>query len=101
MGLQKYRADCMEQTQSDGAVPWFSRGISGGGLALIRNCPTPWGKRTVYVRGEMNTVFTIPAACEIRAKGKRQTIKGYITTNGHGEFIFRAFLKDMTLYLGA
>ena len=111
MSLQKYRADRMGQTQSDGAVPWFSQGISGGGLALIRNCPTLWGRRTVYVRGEMTTIFSLPAACEIRVKRidvftgakitNRQTIKGYITTNNHGEYIFRAYHRDMTLYLGA
>lgn len=101
MGLQKYRADKQGQTQSDNAVPWYSNWIGGPSLALIRNCPTPYGPRTVYIRGEPDTFFSIPAACEVRLNGKRITIKGYITTTNHGEYVFRVYQRDNVLVLGA
>lgn len=79
MGLQKYRADEKGSECSNGAIPWYSMWMGGPSLALIRNCPTPWGPRTVYVRGEPDTWFSIPAACEIRMHGKRHRITGYFT----------------------
>ena len=74
MGLQKYRADEQGEKQSSGAVPWYARWMGGPTLALVRDCPTPFGPRTVYVRGEPDTFFSIPAAC--RVKGK--TITGWL-----------------------
>lgn len=91
MGLQKYRADIMSQTQSDGSVPWFTKWMGGPSLSLIRNCPTPFGPRTVYVRGEPDSWFSIPAACV----HKRKTITGYITNgNMNGEYVFRAHVDQ-------
>lgn len=84
MGLQKYRADQAGEKQTNGAIPWFTNWMGGPTLALIRNCPTNYGPRTVYIRGEADTWFSIPAAC--RYKGK--TITGYITTNDGGEYVF-------------
>ncbi len=86
MGLQKYRADMAGEKQSNGAIPWLTNWMGGPSLALIRNCPTPFGNRTVYVRGEANTYFSIPAACVYN----RKTITGYITTDDNGEYVFRA-----------
>lgn len=73
MGLQKYRADMADPPDPNGAVAWWTKWMGGPTLALIRQCPTPYGPRTVYVRGEPDT--SIPAACRV---GKR-TVRGYLT----------------------
>ena len=90
MGLQKYRADTRGKEQVNGAIPWFTRWGFGPTLALVRNCPTPFGARTVYVRGNADTFFSIPAACEFR----KRVITGYLTTDDNGEYIFRAYTYD-------
>jgi len=86
MGLQKYRADKAGEKQSDGAVPWYTHWIGGPSLALIRNCritKLDISPRTVYVRGEPDTMFSIPAACQYKGK----TIKGFITVE-NSEYYF-------------
>lgn len=89
MGLQKYRADQSGPKQANGGVPHHTNWMCGPTLALISHCPiqnadlTP---RTVYVRGEADTFFSIPAAC--RYKGR--TVTGYITTDDAQEYVFRA-----------
>jgi hypothetical protein len=55
-------------------------------LALVRNCPTPFGPRTVYVAGEPDTFFSQPAVCEFR----KRRIVGYLTCED-GEWIFNAY----------
>lgn len=75
MGLQKYRADESGGKDANGAEPFYARWMGGPSLALIRNCPTPFGPRTVYVQDEPDTFFTIPAA--VRVKGKN--VRGYLT----------------------
>jgi hypothetical protein len=75
MGLQKYHADDAGPACSNGAVPWFAKWAFGPSLALVRNCPTPFGPRTVYVQGEPDTFFSQPAAIEYR----RRVIRGYLT----------------------
>lgn len=66
MGLQKFRADEAGATFENGSQPFYARWMGGPTLALIRNCPTPFGPRTVYVKGEADTYFTIPAKCRVR-----------------------------------
>jgi hypothetical protein len=89
MGLQKYRAEKEGDKQKNGGTPFYTCWAFGPSLALIRNCKienidlTP---RTVYVRGEADTFFSIPAACQ--SKGK--TITGYLTTDDNCEMVFRA-----------
>ncbi len=81
--LQKFRADEADAPCANGAVAWRACWIGGPSLALIRNCPTPFGPRTVYVQGEPDTFFTVPAAC--RVKGKN--VKGYLTCED-GNWVF-------------
>lgn len=90
MGLQKYRADKAGEKQTNGAIPWYTNWMGGPTLALIRNCPTEHGPRTVYIRGEADTWFSIPAAHYLKVRGKTTTITGYITTNDDKEYVFRA-----------
>ena len=88
MGLQKYRADEVGETQSNGATPVYTRWMGGPTLALVRKCPihnSTLAPRTVYVRGEANTWFSIPAACKV---GKH-TLTGYLTTDDDGCYHFR------------
>ncbi len=92
MGLQKYRADRAGEKQKNGGIPFYVNWMGGPTLSLVRNCAcenaaiTP---RTVYVRGEEDTSFSIPAACEVRLNGKRKTITGYIKCDANGEYVFR------------
>ncbi len=77
MGLQKFRADYAGETQTDGATPWYTRWMGGPTLALIRNAPTRWGARTVYLTGEPDTFFSIPAATTVKGR----TVRGFVTTD--------------------
>ncbi len=90
MAIQKYRADSAGVKQSNGAIPWFTTWLGGPSLALIRNCPTNMGPRTVYIKGEPDSMWSIPAAC--RYKGK--TITGYITSNDAGEYVFKQHINQ-------
>lgn len=85
MGRQKYRADKADPPCGNGAIAWFSSWIGGPTLALVRNCPTPFGPRTVYATGEADTWFSIPAKCSVKGK----TITGFLTRED-GEWAFRA-----------
>lgn len=65
--MQKYRAD--ESTpQADGAVLWHARWIGGPTLAKVNNCRLEKlhgePRRTVYITGEPDTAFSIPAVCK-------------------------------------
>lgn len=89
MGLQKLRADYAGEKQKNGGTPWYTKWMGGPTLALVRDCKienADISPRTVYVRGEPDTFFSIPAACTY----KRKTITGYITTDDNGEYIFKA-----------
>lgn len=86
MGLQKYRAD-KATPQDDGAVLWHSAWIGGPSLAKIDKCRlhnlAGDMRATVYITGEADTYFSIPAVCRIM--GKR--VKGYVT-NDDGNLVF-------------
>lgn len=78
MAMQKYRADYSE-AQDDGAVCWYSKWMGGPSLARINNCRLENlvgdMRATVYITGEADTYFSIPAVCHIM--GKR--VRGYVT----------------------
>ena len=87
MGLQKYRADVAGEKQANGSTPYYANWMYGPTLSLIRDCVIENGAippRTVYVRAEPDTTFSIPAACRYRGK----TLTGYITTT-ENEYVFR------------
>lgn len=73
MGLQKYRADVLDETDANGAQLWVARFWHL--YSKVVNCPTPFGPRTVYVQGPADTFFSIPAACVV----KRETVRGFLT----------------------
>ena len=85
--MQKYRADTSE-TQSDGAVIWRTQWVGGPSLAKISNCRLSElagdMRRTVYITGEPDTFFSIPAVCKLQ--GCR--VKGYVTSED-GNLVFR------------
>ncbi len=91
MGLQKFRADIQGEAQKDGAIPFYARWMGGPSLALVRHCQTPFGPRTVYIRGSADTWFSIPAACAFRGR----TITGYIISDDNGEYLFRAHSEHL------
>lgn len=94
MSLQKFRADFAAEPFSNGGVPWFTRSFAGQTLAKISNCIIHGGwitPRTVYVTGQPDTWFSIPAACVYR----RRIIRGYITADeDSGGYHFRVFDFD-------
>jgi len=80
--MQKYRADSFK-SQSDGAVLWFADWIGGPSLSKISDCRLNLAgdiRRTVYITGEHDTVFSQPAICKIQ--GCR--VKGYVTSDDSG-----------------
>jgi hypothetical protein len=77
MGMQKYRAD-VSRTQSDGAKVWSAKWMGGPSLAKIENCRMNLAgepRATVYITGEADSFFSIPAVCSY--KGVR--MRGYVT----------------------
>lgn len=86
MGLQRYRADIADPPDENGAIACFARWMGGPSLALIRNCPTPFGPRTVYIQGEPDTYFSQPASCVFR----KRTIHGYVTREDGKGWTFHA-----------
>ena len=86
--MQKYRAD-KSKTQSDNAVLWYANWIGGPTLAKIENCRLAnlegEPRRTVYITGDADTYFSIPAVTHYF--GKR--IKGYVTGDDNGNTVFR------------
>lgn len=85
---QRYRADESRQEKGD-VVAWYARWMGGLTLAKLVNCPTPHGRRTVYITGEPDTYFTIPATCRVQGR----TVKGYVTCEDE-QWEFRAYKED-------
>lgn len=89
MGLQRFRADEAGEVRSNGSVPHYTKWAGGPTLALIRHCPivnvAGASPRTVYITGEPETWFTVPAVCKIKGKGVRGMVR--ITNDGGFEFI--------------
>ena len=80
--MQKYRADTSE-LQPDGSIQWFAQWMGGPTLAKIEHCRLNLAgdmRRTVYITGEADTFFSIPAVCSLY--GCR--VKGYVTTDDDG-----------------
>lgn len=79
MAWQKYRAD-ESRTQSDGAIVWSANWMGGPSLAKIEKCRLENlagnMRRTVYITGEADTMFSIPAVCSIGGKN----VRGYVTS---------------------
>lgn len=86
--MQKYRAD-YSRKQEDHAVLWFADWIGGPTLSKIKNCRLHnlegEPRRSVYITGEPDTWFSIPAVTQYY--GKR--IKGYVTSDDNGVMVFR------------
>lgn len=86
--MQKYRAD-VSTVQPDGGVVWSANWLGGPSVARINNCrlDNMAGdmRATVYVLGEADTAFSIPAACKL--KGAR--VVGYLTGDDDGNLVFR------------
>lgn len=89
MGLQKYRADS-SSPQGDGATLHYANWIGGPTLSKITNCrienfpDKPRG--TVYITGEADSYFTIPAAMSYKGK----TVRGFVTSE-NGMIYFHAY----------
>ena len=86
--MQKYRADTSE-LQPDKARVWYAQWMGGPSLSKIENCRLEKlegdMRRTVYITGEADTFYSIPAVCKLA--GKR--VRGYVTGDGEGNLVFR------------
>ncbi len=86
--MQKYRADKSEQ-MPDGSIAWFAVWLGGPSLSKIENCRLENlagdMRRTVYVTGEADTWFSMPAICSLA--GCR--VRGYVTCDDSGNYVFR------------
>lgn len=88
MGLAKIRSDVLEK-QADGAIVWSANWMGGPSLAKIENCRLENlvgdMRTTVYIQGESDTFFSIPAKCYLFGK----VLNGYVTDDGEGNSVFR------------
>jgi hypothetical protein len=88
MGLAKYRSDFADQPQKDGAVVCHSRWMGGTPISRVDNCrlANMAGdmRATVYVQGEPDTYFSIPAKCYLRGV----VVNGYLTSDDD-DIVFR------------
>jgi hypothetical protein len=86
--MQKYRAD-YSKPQLDGSTCWHANWFGGPTLARINNCrlDSMAGdmRRAVYITGEADTYYSIPATCRLHGC----TVRGYITGDGDGSLVFR------------
>ncbi len=84
--MQRYRAD-VSCTQPDGATLWWAKWFGGKTYARINQCRIMIEgepRRSVYMTGEPDTFFSIPAVT--RYHGCRVT--GYVTGDGDGNIVF-------------
>jgi hypothetical protein len=88
MGMQKFRADISEP-QADGAIVWCAQWLGGPSLSKIEDCRlinmAGDMRANVFVTGEPDTFFSIPAVCSL--KGCR--VRGYLTGDDEGNLVFR------------
>ena len=86
--MQRYRADS-KRLQDDGAILWFTEWMGGPTLAKIDKCRLDNlegnMRRTVYITGEPDSYFSIPACCKLQ--GCR--LNGYVTNDDNGNAVFR------------
>lgn len=84
--MQKYRAD-LSCKQEDGSVCWYSDWIGGPTLSKIDGCRLDiYGepRRTVYITGDADTFYSIPAVCKYY--GVR--MKGFVSSDDDGILAF-------------
>jgi len=79
MSIAKYRSDVKDAPCANGSIMWRTKWMGGRTPAKVENCPidgdmTP---RMVYVQGDADSFFSIPAACSY--KGKR--VNGWLEFN--------------------
>lgn len=89
MGLQKYYANKADP-QDDGAIVWRNTQYLGGpSVASVQNCRLEnlQGdmRAMVYVQGEADTWFSIPAKFYLFGK----VLNGYLTGDGEGNLVCR------------
>ncbi len=86
--MLKFRAD-VSRPQADGAVLWSAKWMGGPTLSKIAGCRVDSlagePRRTVYITGEPDTFFSVPAVCKIA--GCR--VRGYVTVDDDGQHVFR------------
>ena len=86
MGLQKILAD-RHARQADGATIWRTQWFGCPNLAKVENCRIASlhgePRATVYVQGDADTYFSIPARFYLFGK----VINGYLTRDNNGNLV--------------
>jgi len=92
--MQRYRADISDAPDANGAVAHYARWMGGPTLAKVTACPvarTLMPPRTVYVTGEADTFYSLPAACSWRGR----TVKGWLGSDD-GAWLFHPYKGEVT-----
>ena len=88
--MQKFRADKKGDADINGAIPFYAIWFGGPTLAKILNCPVERLSKprtsAVYITGEADTYFSLPACTRIKGK----YIRGYVTGTEDGH-VFRPY----------
>jgi hypothetical protein len=83
-----YRADVAKK-QSDGATVWRTEWMGAPSLARINDCRLVClagdMRRTVYITGEPDTYFSVPAVAIVA----RARVRGFVTQDDDGNLVFR------------
>lgn len=81
--FQKFRIDGEDEPEYNGSIRCYTYWMPGKTTAAIANCPIDIAgepRRMVYLTGEADTYFTVPAVCKLFSI----TVKGYITMDLQG-----------------
>lgn len=92
--MQRYRADIADPPAPNGAIAHYARWMGGPTLAKVTACPVARAlmpPRTVYVTGEADTFYSLPAACKWR--GRRVT--GWLGCK-QGNWLFHPHRGEVT-----
>lgn len=85
--MQRYRADTRKE-QTDKAILWFAEWMGGPSLSRVNNCRlvnlAGDMRRTVYITGESDTWFSVPAVTRIGGR----YVRGYVTHDDDGNAVF-------------
>lgn len=83
----RFRSDESE-TQTNGAIAWYTKWMGGPTLAKVENCPLESlagdMRRTVTITGHADTYYSTPAECSIAGV----KVRGYVTGTDDG-LVFR------------
>lgn len=94
MGLQKYRFDKEGELDFKNQITLYTNWMLGLTVAGLRNAITPWGRRTVYVIGEAENAFALPAATMFRGQKLTGNLR-FLTSGQHENCLMFFLMKNL------